>query len=199
MYSINNRIGLMLATTAALLLPAAAQAKDPSAEMMANTCVGCHGNKGVSNGPAIPSIAGMSASYFMDAMTEYASNERASSIMGRIARGYSKSQLESMSGYFAKLKAKGARQPFDKSKVSAGAKLHKKYCEKCHEDGGTSAEDDAGILAGQWKTYLGYAMEDFHAERRSVPKKMKKRVSEMLKKKGQGSINTVNEYYASQQ
>jgi len=192
-------LSLKLAIAISAFAASIANAETPSAEMLSNTCVGCHGASGVSNGPAIPTIAGVSESYFMDAMNEYAKDERVSTIMGRIARGYSEDELKAMAGYFAKQKAVGAKQEFDAAKVKEGQKLHDKYCEKCHAEGGTSAEDDAGILAGQWKPYLEYSMQDFHAGTRSMPKKMKKKVKKMIEKKGEGAEATLNEYYASQQ
>jgi len=195
-----KRLDLKLAIACSIAVAASvANAESSSAEMLSNTCVGCHGTNGVSEGPAIPSIAGMSESYFMDAMQEYAKDDRVSTIMGRIARGYTEDELKAMASFYAKQKSVGAKQKYSASKAKKGRKLHDKYCEKCHEDGGTSAEDDAGILAGQWKPYLVYAMEDFHSGARSMPKKMKKKVKKMIKKKGKKSEALLNEYYASQQ
>ncbi len=192
-------LGLKLTIAFGMFVTSFANAETPSAQMLSNTCVGCHGAGGISNGPAIPSIAGSSESYFVDVMTEYAKDERASTIMGRIARGYTDDEIKTMGGYFSKQKIVGAKQEFDAEKAKKGKKLHKKYCEKCHEDGGTSAEDDSGILAGQWKPYLEYTMADFHAGTRNMPKKMKKKVKKMIKKKGKDAESILNEYYASQQ
>jgi len=175
-----------------------AQAETPSAEMLANTCVGCHGPKGVSQGPATPSIASFSKDYIIDAMNEYAKNERASTIMGRIARGYSEKEIELLASYFPKQKLVSAKQKVDSKKAKQGAALHKKYCEKCHEDNGRSAEDDAGVLAGQWKPYLTYTMHDFLSGNREMTKKMKGRVNKMIKAKGKKSLSALNEFYANQ-
>ena len=73
----------------------------PSASMLADTCAGCHGPDGSSMGPAIPNIAGMSAEYFNTVMKEYADDDRYSTIMGRIARGYTKEEIALMADYFA--------------------------------------------------------------------------------------------------
>ena len=42
-----------------------------SGAMLASTCEGCHGTDGISQGPATPSIAGMSEDYLIEAMEEF--------------------------------------------------------------------------------------------------------------------------------
>jgi len=181
-----------------LLLGGVAAAATPSASMLANTCAGCHGTEGVSNGPATPTLAGISEEYFKEVMEEYKSGERRSTIMGRIAKGYSDKEIELLAGYFAKKKFVAAKgQKFDPKLAKKGAKLHDKYCEKCHADGGTSAEDDSGILAGQWKPYLQYTISDFLAGKSHMPKKMKKKLKKLHAKKGDAGIQALLEFYAS--
>ena len=167
--------------------------------MLVDTCAGCHGTDGASVGPATPTIAGISSEYFVEYMKAFKSDEAPSTIMGRIARGYEDAEIEQMGEYFAKQKFVPAKQDFDKALVKEGKKLHDKYCEKCHAEGGNSAEDDSGILAGQWTTYLRWTMDDFKADRREAPKKMKKKLSKMLEKKGDESLKALDAYYASQQ
>ncbi len=178
-------------------LTGSAFAGSPSAEMLSYTCAGCHGEGGNSNGPAIPSLAGVSTEYFTDAMKEYKEGERAATIMTRIAKGYSEDEVTLMAGYFAKQKFAPGEQSSDAKLVKKGAKLHDKYCEKCHAEGGTSAEDDAGILAGQWTPYLQYTMEDFMSGKRDMPKKMKKKVKKMQKKEGDAGMAALFNYYSS--
>ncbi len=181
-----------------LALGNSALAETPSASMLAYTCAGCHGTNGNSNGPATPSLAGASKDYIIDVMEYYKTGERASTIMGRIAKGYSKEEIERIADFFSKQKfvpAKG--QKFDPKLAKKGAKLHDKYCEKCHADGGTSSEDDAGILAGQWTPYLRYTLADMMAGKSHVPKKMKKKLKKLHKKAGDAGIDQLINYYAS--
>ena len=182
------------------LLGGAAFAATPSASMLANTCAGCHGTDGVSHGPATPTIAGNSAEYFEEVMEAYQNGDRRSTIMGRIAKGYTKEEIKLLASYFSKQKfvpAKG--QKFDKKMAKKGAKLHDKYCEKCHADGGTSSEDDSGLLAGQWTPYLKYTLDDILAGKSEMPKKMMKKLKKLHKKKGDAGIQALLDYYASQQ
>lgn len=183
-----------------LLFGGTVAAEMPSANMLANTCFGCHGTAGVSSGPATPSLAGISEEYFIEVMEAYKSGDRHATIMDRIAKGYSEAEIKAMAKYFSEkkfVKAKG--QPFDKKMAKKGAKLHDKYCEKCHAEGGTSAEDDSGILAGQWVPYLKYTLADMMAGKSQMPKKMKKKMTKLHEKKGDAGIEALLNYYASQQ
>ncbi len=170
-----------------------------SAQALANTCAGCHGTDGNSVGPATPTLAGISAEYFKEAMEDYQNADgRAATIMKRIAKGYSEEEIALMADYFASQKMQRRDQQFDKKMAKAGAKLHKKYCEKCHEDGGRSSEDDAGILAGQWMQYLQFTMDDFVSGKREMTKKMKKKVKKMEKDKGPEAVTQLIHFYGSQ-
>ncbi len=168
------------------------------AEMLANTCAGCHGPNGVSAGPATPSIAGMSRDYFIESMHAYAAGDRPSTIMMRIAKGYSDADIEAMADYFSKQKFNSAPQQADAKLSTVGKKLHDKYCEKCHSEGGSLAEDDSGILAGQWRPYLQYNLHDFLSGNRDMDRKMAKKLNQMHDKFGQEGVNAIIEYYASQ-
>jgi sulfide dehydrogenase cytochrome subunit len=167
----------------------------PSASMLADTCAGCHGTDGVSMGPAIPNIAGVSAEYFNTVMKEYQEDDRASTIMGRIARGYTTEEIALMADLYAAKKHMSTNQKLDAAKIGAGSKLYKKNCSKCHDEFGTLADDDSGILASQWLPYLQYSMEDFKGGHRDMPKKMKKKV----KKLSAAEIEALLQFFASQQ
>jgi sulfide dehydrogenase cytochrome subunit len=170
-----------------------------STSMLAHTCNGCHGIEGASTGPAIPSIGGISRYYMIDLLEAYKSGDAYSTIMGRIAQGYTTEEIEQIADYFANQPFVAAKQEFDEGQVKEGAKLHDKYCEKCHADGGTSAEDDSGVLAGQWTPYLSWTMDDYLAGDREMTKKMKKKVDQLVSKEGDAGLQALYNYYASQQ
>jgi len=172
-------------------------AATPEASMLANTCAGCHGTNGSSVGPASPTIAGISVDYFIETMEAYKKEERPSTIMSRIAKGYTEEEIERMAKFFSQQAFIRQPQTYDAKLASRGKKLHKKYCEKCHEDGGTSSEDDAGILAGQWQPYLRYSMDDFTSGNRSMEKKMKKKVNSLQKDHGDAGIDALIHFYIS--
>jgi sulfide dehydrogenase cytochrome subunit len=167
----------------------------PTASMLGDTCVGCHGTDGASAGPAAPNIAGMSAAYFTDSMLAFKSGERPSTIMGRIAKGYTEEEIKLMAGFFAKMPMAVTSQKTDAKQVAAGEKLYDGNCAKCHDENGALADDDAGILASQWLPYLRYSMEDFKAGSREMPKKMKKKVDKL----SDAELEALLQFFASQQ
>ena len=179
------------------MMSANIMAATPEASMLANTCAGCHGTNGSSVGPASPTIAGISVEYFIETMEAYKKAERPSTIMSRIAKGYTEEEIKLMANFFSKQEFIRQPQSHNAKLAIKGKKLHKKYCEKCHEDGGTSSEDDAGILAGQWQTYLRYSMQDFTSGNRTMEKKMKKKVNSLQKDHGDAGIDALIHFYSS--
>ncbi len=79
------------------------------ATILANTCAGCHGTDGISQGPLTPSIAGLPKSYISESMYDFASGKRASTVMQRIAKGYTDEDIKALSKYFSKLSNKPAQ------------------------------------------------------------------------------------------
>jgi cytochrome subunit of sulfide dehydrogenase len=178
---------------------AAAKPVSPRGIMLANTCVGCHGQGGSSLGPATPTISGMAVDTFTDAMKNYRDGKRPSTVMGRLAKGYTDEDIAEMANYFVTQKFVRVAQKTDPEKVKLGRKLHKENCDKCHEDNGFKDEDGSSILAGQWLPYLQFQMVDFNAKKREMPEKMAKRVDAMIKEHGDKSLDAVSHFYASQQ
>jgi len=71
--------------------------------MLSNSCSACHGTDGKSPG-AIPSINGKSARFINQALSEFRSGKRASTIMERHAKGYTDKEIKLIADYFASLK-----------------------------------------------------------------------------------------------
>ncbi|MCW8908185.1 MAG: c-type cytochrome [Sedimenticola sp.] len=188
---------LQVALTGGLMVGALAVQAGPSPQMLSQTCAACHGTMG-SSVAVIPTIAGADPEYFVETMQAFKSGDRKATVMDRVAKGYSDEQITAMANYFAAQKPVPMNQPFSADKAKLGATLHDDYCEKCHEDGGTNTEASA-LLAGQSMLYLKYSMEDFKAGHREVPKKMKKQVRKMLEAHGPSSIESVLNFYGSQQ
>ncbi len=70
---------------------------------IAATCFICHGPNGKSNG-AIPSLAGQDKAYLSEAMRDYKSGKRESTVMQKYALGYTDSEYEALAAYFAAIK-----------------------------------------------------------------------------------------------
>ena len=118
--------------------------------------------------------------------------------MNRISKGYSEEEIKTLAKHFADLPFVTAKsQTANGDQAITGAKLHEAHCEKCHEDGGSSAEDDAGVLAGQWVPYLEYTMADFASGDRDMPKKMKKQMEEAHAASGDDAMRDLIQFYAN--
>ncbi len=187
----------LMAGALALAASGGVSAGSASAVMLSDTCSGCHGTDGASGGPATPSIAGISKDYFAEIMKGFASGDVPSTIMGRIAQGYTEEEIAAMAKHFSAMKFTPATQTADAGMADTGAKLHDKYCEKCHAEGGTSAEDDSGILKGQWSPYVHWTLADFMDGKRQAPKKMKKKLDKLVKKEGDAGVKALLEFYKS--
>ncbi|WP_455366194.1 c-type cytochrome [Kaarinaea lacus] len=174
-------------------------AETPSATMLAYTCAGCHGTNGSSVGPASPTIAGMSVDYFVETMLAYKNASRPSTIMTRIAKGYTEEEIQLMAEFFSKQPIIRQVQVYDSKQAHRGRKLHKKYCHKCHEEGGALADDDAGILAGQWAPFLRFTLTDFLTGERSMGVKKKQQLDKLIKQQGDAGVEQLIQFYASQQ
>jgi sulfide dehydrogenase cytochrome subunit len=193
-------LGAAFAASAADPAPAPELISGASARMLAETCAGCHGTDGASAGPASPSIGGMNGEYFTELMQGFRDDSVYSTVMGRIAKGYSDEEIALMASFFAGKDFQPAKQEFDTALAEKGAKLHDKFCEKCHSEGGKIIEDEEYyILAGQWTPYLHNAMADFREDRREMPKKMRSKLDDVLEKEGEDGIKALFSFYASEQ
>lgn len=92
---------IIILALAGYLLPGSAQAGDRRALIMANTCHSCHGTDGNSIG-AMPSIAGKSAPYIVDTLRRFRDGEKPSTVMMRIAKGFTDAEVEALAKHFAK-------------------------------------------------------------------------------------------------
>ena len=159
-----SRIAALVASAMAMwALSAAANAAPPDAEILSYACAGCHGTDGASAGDTMPSLARQSEVAIVDAMMKFKSGERSSTIMGRLAKGYSDEQIKAMAGFFAKQELHVTSQPVDKAKVARGAKIQEKTCGRCHIEKGRDGKDDTPVMASQWLPYLQMQMALYDA------------------------------------
>jgi cytochrome subunit of sulfide dehydrogenase len=80
------------------LICVAAQA--PNGEALGDACTSCHGIGGHSKG-FIPSIAGVNKATLLQQLMAYRAQSAPATIMNRIARAYTDSELEALAGYFS--------------------------------------------------------------------------------------------------
>ena len=99
----NKKTPVMFTVMCGLALPGIAGAADIHTQVIASTCMSCHGPGGKSQG-TIPSLAGLEKDDFVKTLKDFKSGARAASIMKRHASGYTDAEVEAMGAYFATLK-----------------------------------------------------------------------------------------------
>jgi sulfide dehydrogenase cytochrome subunit len=176
---------------------------------LSNMCNDCHGAFGVSSNADIPSIAGFSETSITDMLLAF-SEELRPAIKGRfrhgdvnrpetdmvtIAKALTEHDIDALAIYYSKQKFVAANQTFDMALAEQGKKIHQMRCTKCHEEGGSLAEDDAGIIAGQWTPYLRTAFKEYRTKQRTSEKGMLTKVNALTEKQ----VEALIQYYASQQ
>ncbi|MBL0123174.1 MAG: cytochrome c4 [Betaproteobacteria bacterium] len=176
-----------------LAMSGTAFAAPPSPEMLANACAGCHGTNGASAGPSMPSLAGQSQLSIVESMKGFKSGDRPSTVMGRLAKGYSDADYEAMGGFFSRQKLFATSQSVDKVKATKGEELHEKNCARCHVENGKEIKDNSPILARQWVKYLEIQMQDYASGKR----KMFDRKEEKMKPLSKEDLEAIAHFYAS--
>jgi len=170
-------------------------------------CATCHGKDGVSSESDVPTIAGFSKDYLAPTLTEYRNKARScpetkiregtkkgeKSDMCQSTKELSDDEIKQVAGYYAGKKFVPAKQEFDVALANKGKDIHDANCDKCHSDGGRVANDDAGMLSGQWMSYLRQQLTDMKSGERRVPKKMKSKVDDLDK----ASVDALLNYYGS--
>ena len=192
----------LLVTTVAL-----ATGVQADAAKVLETCAGCHGKDGASTDSAVPIIGGYSSTYLSESLKNYKNKARPcpkatynegaqkgqSSDMCTVAGALSDADVAAVADALSKKPFVRAKQTADAAKAAKGKSIHDANCTKCHTEGGSSADDDAGILAGQWMTYVNHTFEEFKSGQRPLPKKMKPKFDALTKEDMEALAN----YYGS--
>jgi len=175
------------------LLAIGANASAGSTTDLVSACEDCHGKDGASKEPEIPIIGGNSAQYIIDSFTAYRDKARPCEEVKHVAGPHkgepgdmckaveklSEEDIKQLAEHYAAKPFVRAGQTFDAGLAKDGENVHKLHCKKCHEDGGSSPADDAGILAGQWMHYLEEQFEAYAAGKREMPKKMRPKMDKL--------------------
>ncbi|MFK7845487.1 MAG: cytochrome c [Rhodothermales bacterium] len=166
-------------------------------ELIAFECNGCHGTNGVSIGESIPSIAGLEKRFFMRIMMEFKKNERSSTIMDRIAKGYKASVIRRIAGYYSDLEWVNASIAPDSEKVRLGKEIHDELCEECHSENGQHQDHEIPRISGQVRNYLYMQMLTYYLGKENMPQPEK--MEERIKKLEIEELDALSHYYASGQ
>ena len=176
-----------------LAVSAMAQAAPPSPAMLSNACAGCHGTNGGSAGLTMPSLASLSMTAIVDAMKKFKSGERPSTVMGRLAKGYTDAEFDAMAEFFSQQKFHPTTQVVDAAKVKRGAALQEANCSRCPLEDGKEGKDDTPVRASQWLTYMQMQMDLYQSGARKMPEKMAEKVKPLSKQ----DLEALLHFYAS--
>jgi len=178
-------------------------------EAAVENCNGCHGDNGVSQWTDVPTIAGVPEFVHADALyifrdearpcteSKYRQGDtsRAATTMCAVAADLSDEMIDEIAAHYAALPFVAAKQEFDAGLAAAGKAVHEAECDRCHSEGGSNPEDEAGILAGQQIGYLMDTFAEYRAGEREQPQKMEEKVNAL----SDDDVKALVHYYASQQ
>ena len=149
-------------------------------EMLAQSCMGCHGTFGASVAGPMPTIGGQNEGYIIEAMKTFKDGSRPSTIMGRLAKGYSDVEVAAMAKYFAGKPFVRVDQQIAAAKVEEGRAAYNRACKKCHaENGRDASEPQYPILAGQWLETMQISIAEINDGKRKVDDKFMTKLQEL--------------------
>jgi cytochrome c553 len=130
-------------------------------------CLSCHGEKGISETPEVPSLAGMPADFTLIQLFLFRQGTRKIEIMNDLAKDMSDDDLRKFSEYFAKLTAPKASGEAADPQVAARAQavIAANHCASCHNPD-FSGRDQMPRLAAQREDYLLKALRDYKTAQR---------------------------------
>ena len=173
----------------------AAHATDAKVEALARTCNACHGENGVSVGPNMPSIGGLSETYLESVMLQWKNGERYSATMGRHFKGYSDVELASLAKHYSQLPWVPVVQQADAKILSRGREASER-CETCHGATGSEPDDEeTPKLHGQWAQYMEMELLKYRTESIKMPHKKMRTNS---KKLDEADVSAVAKFYGAQ-
>jgi cytochrome subunit of sulfide dehydrogenase len=186
---------LVLAGAAMGGLTLVGSARAADVNTLVETCANCHGKDGASTTSDVPIIGGYSSAYIVDSLKNYKNKDRPCPEvkfnagphkgepmdMCKVAGNLSEDDMKLIGDYLAAKPFVRAKQTFDAEKAKRGKTLHEANCKKCHDNGGSSPDDDAGILAGQWMPYIQHTFDEFTSGKRQAPKKMQPKLEKLQK------------------
>lgn len=157
-----NSLAVARGIAAALIfLPAWAGGAGPLEARLA-TCLACHGEKGRSSIPEVPSLGGQPSFYLTVQMLMFRDRLRVVELMNKMMQGFSDGDLQKMGDLIAKLPPlQPAGGPVDPGRIEKGRALaEQNRCNFCHQ-GNYYGERNVPRLAGQREDYLVKAMREF--------------------------------------
>lgn len=155
----------------------------------AQTCVACHGAKGVSSNPEWPNLAGQKAGYLAAQLTAFRDGKRANPAMKPFVAGLSDADINQLAAFYAS-QAAPTSDTGDRALLGSGQHLSA-YCKACHGMRGQSINQEWPNLAGQQAAYLKKQLQAFKSAERISP-----RMQTVVRRMGDGEFTALAAYYS---
>jgi sulfide dehydrogenase cytochrome subunit len=162
-------------------------------------CSACHGKDGNSKKPANPSISALSPKYTRMSMAAYRDGSREcgkKKMKCKIAAKWTDDQIADSALHFSGFARVQRDQDFDAGLASRGKAVHEERCAGCHGGGAEGLAEgvtDGGLLHGQWRDYLGFALNQYREGGRQQPDAMRAEVDALSDEDREAVLH----YYAS--
>ena len=153
----------MRAFVCALLLAgfAGTMALAQSFEERSSLCLACHGEKGQSESPEVPSLGGQPSPYALIQLYMFRQNLRIAPPMNDMTDGLSDADLQKFADAVAKLPPPQPAADGDAARMARGRALVAQHrCNFCHNQD-LSGNDSVPRLAGQREDYLVKALRAY--------------------------------------
>jgi cytochrome c553 len=129
-------------------------------------CLACHGDKGVSETPDIPSLGGQPAPYLLIQLYLFREKQRTVEIMNEMTKGFTDDDLRNFSDYIAKLPPPAATDGGDAARIQSGrALITANRCNSCHGLD-LAGRDNIPRIAGQREEYLARTLREYKSNTR---------------------------------
>ena len=146
--------------------PALSASPAPFEERVA-LCLACHGEKGQSSNPEVPSLGAQTAPYALIQLFLFREKLRVNDIMKDAVKDFSDDDLRTFSDFIAKLPAPiPPADPGDPARLQRGRALVQQHrCDFCH-DRALAGRDDVPRIAGQREDFLAKTLREYKSNAR---------------------------------
>jgi cytochrome c553 len=154
---------------AAVLALVSATSEPLLAETMAERagpCLACHGAKGQSETPDIPSLGGQPAPYLLIQLYLFREKQRSVAIMNEMTKGFTDDDLRNFSDTIAKLPPPAPVDTGDGARIQSGRALITAHrCNSCHGLD-LAGRENIPHIAGQREDYLARTLREYKSNTR---------------------------------
>jgi cytochrome c553 len=129
-------------------------------------CLACHGEKGQSENPEVPSLGAQPAGYSLIQLYLFREKQRKVEVMNEYAKDLSDDDLRQFSDAIAKLPAPAPEGGIDATRMQHGYVLiEKNHCNLCHQSN-LAGRDNVPRIAAQREDYLAKTLREYKSNAR---------------------------------